>query len=35
MSGIWFGDVKTIGCSKAVIDECRERPTTDGKTCKL
>ncbi len=24
MSGIWFGDVKAIRCSKAVIDECRE-----------
>lgn len=24
MSGIWFGDVKTIGCYKAVINECRQ-----------
>ncbi len=24
MSGIWFGGVKAIHCSKAVIDGCRE-----------
>lgn len=30
MSGIWFGDVKTLRCSKAVINECQELARCSG-----